>query len=452
MKTRDIKMTERPILPSVIRFVIPLAIGGIMQSLYNAADLIVIGQFAGETATAAIGANSAIIALLVHTFIGLSVGADIILARSLGAKDERRASSTVHTSFLFSIFLGLALTAVGELLAEPFLRLTGCPEEAFSGAVVYLRICLIGAPAIIFYNFMSVALRAKGDTLRPLIYLTVSGVANVLLNLFFVVVLGIDVAGVAIATVVSQYISAFLVFLRLLRLEDCCRLVPAKARIHIAELKKIIRYGVPSAVNSSLFSITNIMIQSSINAFGVIGTSGNTASGNIEGFVSAAVVCFGNAAATFVAQNIGAGKPERVIRIMRTVYLSVTVVSAIITVPMLIFGKQLLGIYLPSSPEAVDFGYVRFSFLVGLTVVNGLMQVNSGIMRAFGYTFYQMLISVIGVCGFRVFWNFAVYPHFLTPFCLYLCYGVSWSLVGIIGFITVLFIVRNYKKRGAAEL
>lgn len=445
-KHRDIVMTEGKILPAVVLFVIPLVLAGILQMLYNAADIIVIGNFAGKAAYASVGATSSIISLIVNTVITLAVGSNIILARYLGAGNAERVSHTVHTSFLFSLLVGTAVMIGGELSAPALLHATGCPAEVLDGAVLYMRIYYIGAPASFFYNFMSSVLRTKGDSRRPLYYLAISGLVNVALNLLLVIVFHLGVAGVAIATVASQYLSASLVFIRLVRLDDCCRLIPSHARIHLEELKKIVRFGLPSAISSGMYSLTNVQIQSAINSFGQDGISGNSTAISVESFLSAAIATFSVAASAFVGQNIGAGKRERVPKIIRCLYFCGISVSIIAGIPMILFGENLLSIYLPGEEAAIDFGLIRFRFIIGAMFLNAINQVNSGALQAFGFTAYSMMISIVGVCGFRFLWMGLIYPNYETAFSLYLCYPISWFAVTLAGCIAIFLVLHRYRK------
>ncbi len=447
--SRDINMLEGPILSSVIRFMIPLMLAGILQCFYNAADFIIVGRFSasGQNAQAAVGATSAIINLVVNCVIGIATGANIILARALGSRDAPRATRVVHTSFVFSALLGIVLFGIGQLTTVSLLRLTDCPADVIDGAELYMRIYYLGTPASFIYNYMAAVIRTKGDSKRPLYYLAISGLVNVALNLVFVAGFHIDVAGVAIATIVSQYLSAIFVVVRLARLpaEDPCRLRLSLMRIHSKELKQIVRFGLPSAVSSSMYAISNIQIQSAINAFGPHATAANSASGSIEGFVSSVTGGMSAAAAAFIGQNIGAENPERVRRIAKRLYIFGVLLMLFIEIPVLIFGKPLLGFYL-EAPEAIDFGIYRLRFIVGAMVISAVMNVNGGTLQAFGYTMFSMINSIVGVCGFRVLWMAAVYPRFKTPFMLYLCYPISWGLVAIVGAAMVLRLVRQYRK------
>ncbi len=447
-RTGDVDIVNGKLLPSLIRYIVPLAIAAVLQVLYNAADIIVVGNFAGQLAYSSVGATGPINSLLIASVVGVSVGANIIIARYLGARDARKTERAVHTSFLFSLLLGVSMLGIGELLSVPLLRLTGCPEEVMAGASLYMRIYYIGIPATFVYNFMAAVLRTKGDSKRPLIYLTVSGIVNVVLNIVLVAGFHLGVAGVAVATVVSQYISAVCVVVRLLHLpqDDFCRLSFSKMRIDGAELLRIIRFGVPSMISSSLYSISNMQIQSAINSFGPDGISGNSSATSIESFMTAVTGTLSAAAAAFVGQNIGAGRRERVPRIYRCIILIGVVPMILIGIPLLIFGEEVLSLYLPNAPGAVEFGLVRMRIMIPIISMNVVMNANSGTMQAFGYTLQSMIVSLLAVCGFRTAWMLLVYPHFETPFMLYICYTCSWSLTMLIGLGFVISILARYKR------
>lgn len=439
-------MTEGPILSAVIKFVVPLMLAGVLQVLYNAADIVVVGQFGGDRAVAEIGATTSIIALIANVVIALAVGSNIMLARYLGARDEVRVSRTVHTSCAFSLLLGLAIVCIGELTAIPLLRATNCPEEVLSGAALYLRIYYLGAPASFFYNFMSSVIRTRGDSRRPLYYLAISGLVNVLLNLLLVTVFDLGVAGVAIATVVAQYLSAIFVLVRLVSLKDCCRLDFRRIRFHRWELGRIARLGIPSAITNAMYSFSNLQIQSAINAYGDVAIAGNTASVSLESFIQAAIATFATAAATFVGQNIGAGKRERVSQIRLRLYLLSLAIAFSTCIPMLIFGRSLLSIYVPNSVASVDFGMIRMRFMMPAMMIGAINQVNAGTLQSFGYTLFNMVVSIVGVCGFRLVWMYTVYPRFQTPFSLYICYPISWFTMATAGFIMSTVLVHRFRR------
>jgi len=439
-------MLEGNLYKSILSFAFPLILAGVLQQLYNAADIAIVGQFAGREAVAAVGATTTTISLLVVVSTNIATGFNILLARAMGAKDDEKIKSAVGTAFLFSIGLSLAVMVAGILLSKPLLRLTDCPENIFKDATTYMRIYMLGVPASMFYNFMSSVLRISGDSRRPFIYLATSGIANVVLNVVFVLAFGLPVVGVAVATVVAQYLSAGMLFIRLVRLEDATRLDLRNIKFDLDSLGKIVRYGIPSAISNATFSASNMMIQSAINAFGDVGISANTASASIESFVFTITGTFVVAVSAFVGQNLGAGNRKRVSDIMRVSYAICAAMTLVISALGIIFGKGLLSLYLPNDTAAVDFGYVRLCYIMGAMIFNALSSVTVGAMQAFGYTTVQMLSNIIGVCGFRFVWMLAFYPLDPTPEMLYVCYPVSWGLTLAFNFIFTLVILRRYKK------
>lgn len=439
-------MLEGNLYKSILSFVFPLIMAGVLQQLYNAADIAIVGQFAGREAVAAVGATTPTISLLVVVSTNIATGFNILLARAIGAKDDERIKNSVSTAFLFSIGLSLFVTVAGILLSKPLLRLTDCPENIFEDAATYMRIYMLGVPASMFYNFMSSVLRISGDSRRPFVYLATSGIANVVLNVVFVLVFGLPVVGVAVATVVAQYFSAIMLLVRLVRLEDATRLDFRSLKFDPDSLGKIVRYGIPSAISNATFSASNLMIQSAINAFGDVGISANTASSSIESFVFTITGTFVVAVSAFVGQNLGAGNRKRVSDIMRVSYAICAVMTLLISALGIIFGKGLLSLYLPNDAAAVDFGYVRLCYIMGAMILNALSSVTVGAMQAFGYTTVQMLSNIIGVCGFRFVWMLLFYPLAPTPEMLYICYPVSWGLTLAFNAVFTFVVLRRYRR------
>lgn len=449
---REVKMTEGPILPAVIRFAVPLILSSILQTLYNAADVMVVGNFAGKEAVAAVGATTSIIGLLINIFVSIASGFNIIMARVLGANDGVRIRRAISTSYTFSLILGVAVAIFGFLMAEPMLAVTGCPENVREGATLYMRIYMLSVPATMFYNFMSGVIRINGDSKRPFIYLAISGLVNIVLNVVLILATGEAVASVAVATVVATYVSAVMLFIRLVRMEPPCKLYPTKLALNSQVLLKIIRFGVPAAISSATFALTNIQIQSAINSFGDVGISGNTASGSIEGFIFAVTNTAVIVVSAFLGQNIGADKRDRVVKCLWYSYAAYTVAAVVMSLVCFIFGRQLLGVVLPDEPEAVEFALVRFKYICLATLIHGAITVTNGSLQAFGYTMYQMIVNLIGTCGFRFIWMAFIYPLSPTPDLLYMCYPISYAFVFIVGFAMNLYLVRKYKKGKTFEI
>ena len=422
-------MLEGPLLPSIIQYTVPIILTSILQLLFNAADLVVVGQFCGSASVAAVGATGSVTNLIVTLFIGLSSGAGVTVAQAIGSGDQREIQRTVHTALPVALIGGVILTVAGIVLAEPILKAMGTPESILPLSVLYMRTYFSGMVFNMVYNFSASILRAAGDTRSPMVFLTIAGVANVILNVFFVTVFHMDVMGVALATVISQGISAVLVILVLINRRDGCQLVPSKLRIYLPQLKKIIRIGLPAGIQSSLFSISNTLIQSSINSFGDAMVAGNSAAVNIEGFVYASMNAFQQTSVNFTGQNVGARQYDRVKKILGICIALVTVVGLITGVSAYVFGEQLLSIYITDSPEAIAYGMIRLAFFVPYFLC-GIMEVSTGALRGMGASLTPMVITVLGACGIRLAWIYTIFqiPRFHTPQCLFFSYTVSWIL------------------------
>lgn len=444
----DVDMTSGPLPASLITYAVPLIVTSMLQVLYTAADIAVVGNFASAVAVASIGATSAIINLLVNVFVNIATGANILLARYRGAKDFGNLKKTISTSYTFSLILGVCIMLLGMTLAEPMLLLTKCPDNVMGGALLYMRIYMIGVPAAMFYNFMSCVLRSMGDSKRPFVYLSLSGVVNIVLNLLFVIGFGMDVEGVAIATVVSQYLSAILLFIRLVRFRDENRLSPLSFKLHGDSLKKVVRYGIPSAISGASFSLSNILIASAINSFGDYAISGNTAAGYIESiFLFSITTPLMQTAATFIGQNIGAGNRERTIKIARQMYLYGGVFIAVIAALALVFDRQLLSLFIPGEDASIDFGIIGLDMRLWFAIAFAALQISNGVMQAFGYTTYQMINSLFGIVGIRFLWMLVFYPLNPTPFMLYVCYPITWC-ASLLGSMPVALVVLNKYRKG----
>ena len=449
MKRHSQGMLQGPLLKNIIRYTIPIILTSWLQLLFNAADLVVVGQFNGSHSLAAVGATGAITNLIVNLFIGLSVGAGVGVAHGLGSNDDEVVHRTIHTAIPAAIVSGIFLTVVGVSLSGLFLTWMGTPENILPLSTIYMQIYFGGMTFNMVYNFAASILRAAGDTQSPLKFLAISGVINVLMNLFFVIVLHMGVAGVALATTISQAVSAALVVLTLMRRTDACRLDLKQLRFYKPQLLKMIRIGLPAGIQGSLFSISNVMIQSSINSFGDVVMSGNAASGNIEGFVFTAMNAFHQTAVNFTGQNVGARQYDRVKKILWTCLGCVTVTGLLLGVVLYGFGPQLLRIYITDSQEAIGYGLIRMRYICLVYFLCGLMDVSTGALRGMGASIEPMIISVMGVCGIRLLWIATIFqiPQFHTPQCLYLSYTVSW-VVTFAGQLTAFMIVyRRHRKK-----
>ena len=448
MKRQNQNMLEGPLFLNIILYTIPIILTSILQLLFNAADLVVVGRFCGSISVAAVGATSSITNLMVNFFIGLSVGAGVSVAHGLGGHEERAVHCTVHTALPMALLSGIVLTIVGVSFSETFLTMMGTPENVLPLSAVYMKIYFAGIAFTMVYNFCAAILRAAGDTKSPLLFLSLAGVINVVLNVIFVTVFHMNVAGVALATTISQAVSAVLVVIALMRRTDACRLEWKKMRFYRPQLVKMLRIGLPAGIQSSLFGISNVLIQSSVNSFGDIFMSGNAASGNIEGFVYTSLNAFHQTAVNFIGQNAGARQYKRVKKILWICLGCVTAVGLVLGGLAYSFGPQLLAIYITDSPEAISYGMIRLGMICLPYFLCGLMDVSTGALRGMGASFVPMMISILGVCGMRIGWIYTIFqiPRFHTPQCLYFSYTVSWTLTFLCQMTAFFFVYRRYTK------
>lgn len=423
-------MLEGNLFSGIINFTVPIILTSLLQLLFNAADLVVVGQFCGSVSVAAVGATGALTNLMVNFFIGLSIGTGVAVAHGIGSREDREVHCIVHTALPLSLVSGLVLTVLGVAFSRTFLHWMGTPDTVLPLSAVYMEIYFGGVTFTMIYNFSAAILRAAGDTKSPLLFLFIAGVVNVVLNVFFVLVCQMNVAGVALATTISQAISAVLVTMALMRRNDACKLDLKKLHFYKPQLRKMIRIGLPAGIQSSLFSISNVLIQSSINSFGDVLMSGNAAASNIEGFVYVCINAFHQTAVNFIGQNAGARQYKRVYKILWICLACVTVVGIVTGSLVYVMGPKLLSIYITDSPEAIAYGLTRMAFICLPYFLCGLMDVSTGALRGMGASLTPMLISVLGVCGFRVLWIYTIFqmPAYHTPQCLYISYAVSWVL------------------------
>lgn len=429
-KKYEIDMCNGPLFGKILLFTLPLMLSGILQLLFNAADVVVVGRFAGNEALAAVGSTGALTNLLVNLFIGLSVGANVLVARYYGAKSDEEVSQTVHTSILISLIGGVILAVLGIVLASPLLRLMDTPEDVIGHSVLYMRIYFLGMPVMLLFNFGSAILRAIGDTRRPLFYLVTAGVINVCLNLLFVIVFHMGVAGVALATVISQCISTFLILRCLMRSEGCFQLRRDKLQLNLEKLRKIAAIGLPAGIQGSLFSISNVLIQSSVNSFGSVAMAGNTAGANVEGFVYTAMNSVHQTAVSFTGQNLGGKRYDRINKILIECLLFVTVIGLVLGNGAYLLGNRILSLYSPDQ-EVIAYGLQRMSIICTFYCLCGIMDVLVGSIRGLGYAVMPMIVSLVGACVFRVIWIYTVFQWDRTLHTLYVSYPVSWALTAI---------------------
>ncbi|MBQ1976679.1 MAG: MATE family efflux transporter [Clostridia bacterium] len=449
---KEMDMCEGPLAGKILRYTLPLALSGILQLCFNAADMIVVGRYASGEALAAVGSTGALINLIINVFMGLAVGVSVCVAHAWGAKNKESVRQIVHTAMLTSVIAGMIVLLIGFFGCRTFLSWMGTPDNVIALSTTYMKIYFLGMPACMVYNFGASVLRSIGDTKRPLIFLVIAGIVNVLLNLLTVIGLRLGVAGVAIATAASQVVSAALVVRSLMKRQDACRLVLRDLRIYPDKLMTIVRVGLPAGLQGAVFSISNVLIQSSINSFGSVAMEGNTAAGNLEGFIYNVMNAFYHTSLTFTGQNVGARKPERIPRIALTCIALSMAISLTLSGLMYLFREPLLAIYRPDAPEAVAYGSLRMSIIVLTYFLCGIMEVFTGSLRGMGASLTPMLISLAGACVTRVIWIYTVFAAVPTLQVLYSCYPVSW-LFTILMQIVAFFVIRhNLQKRLSTPL
>ena len=446
-KKYSINMTEGALLPKIISFAIPLMASSLLQLLFNAADMVVAGRFAGSNALAAIGSTSSLINLLVNLFIGLSVGANVLVARFFGSGREADVSETVHTAVLLSIISGFFLAGFGFFMAPKLLIMMGTPEEVLPLSVLYIRIYFMGMPVSLLYNFASAILRAIGDTKRPLIYLTIAGFLNVICNVIFIVIFGMGVDGVAYATVLSQAVSAVLVVGALIKSDECYKLEFKKLGFTKDKFLQILRLGIPAGFQGIVFSLSNVLIQSSVNSFGASAMAGNAAASNIEGFIYVSMNAFHHTCLSFTSQNYGAKNFERIKRVLITCLVMVSGIGFVLGVTAYVFGPDLLSIYANSSDAkaVIEYGMIRMGIILFTYFTCGMMDVMVGAIRGLGYSLMPTIVSLGGACLFRIIWIYTAFRSIRTLTCLYISYPISWVLTFSVHLICFLIALRKKK-------
>lgn len=452
-KNYTLDMSKGSIFINTFKFAIPLILASLLQLFYNAADLIIVSRFAGSTAMASVGATSSVTNLIVNVFVGISLGANVAVSRKFGARRTDEIKKTVHTAILLGITMGIASSIIGLVFSRPLLELMGTPEGAvLDGATLYMKIIFIGVPASMCYNFGASILRAVGDTKRPLYILAVSGVINILLNLVLVICFNMSVAGVAIATAVSNYISMIAILYILSHSKDDIKLNLRKLRFHKKELIEILKVGIPTGVQSSFFSLSNTVIQSAVNSFGETAIAGNSAAASLEGFVYVAINAFQQVTLTGVSQNYGAQNAKRVNKTIRVNIVSVIIVGVVLGFICNLFSRPLLGIYITDSAEALEYGVMRIACICLPYFLCGVMDVLAGALRGLGCSVTPAVTTFVGTCGLRVFWATAVLEALGgSIFILYLCWPISWAFVIVANYIT-LKIIKPKALRAMSDL
>ena len=445
----NIDMTHGPLFSKIILFTIPLIVTNVMQLMFHAADLIVLGQFADPKAMAGVGATNGLTTFMINLFLGLSTGVHVLTARYTGAKDPRNVARTVHTSMAVAFYGGIFMAAIGFALCRPILRLMATPEVILDKACIYMWIYCAGMPFVIIYNFGSSVLRAMGDTRRPLIFMLIAGVTNVLLNLFFVLVCHWDVAGVAVATKISNAVSAVLVLRVLSRSRDASRLFWSRIKIHWGTFKDLVKIGLPAGLQGCCFSIANITIQSTINSFGPMAIAGNTSSQSLEGIVNTCNHAAYTTAISFVGQNHGAKKYKRILKSI--IYVAIFVLFiGVIGWGFYACGRSLLNIYNP-NPEVIRYGMMRFKIMMMTYFLCGLMNDVTGALRGLGYSIAPTIVTLTGACFFRIAWILVIFPLNPTMRTLIFSYPSSWTMVTIINGILLFFVLRKMFREKAGK-
>ena len=439
-------MTEGPLTTKIIKFTIPVMLTGILQLLFNTADVIVVGRFTGKTALAAVGSTGSLINLLVSLFMGLSIGTNVLVARYQGAKDDKAVSETVHTSIALGIVGGLILLIIGVVATRPLLEMMATPEDVIDQSTLYMRILFFGMPLNLILNFGAAILRAIGDTKRPLYYLTIAGVINLFLNIFLVTVFRLGVAGVAIATVISEGVSCGLILLCLKHETGAIRLYFNRIKINPSKCIDIMKIGLPAGLQGCIFSISNVLIQSSVNSFGSTVMAGNTAASNIEGFVYVSMNSLHQTCISFTSQNFGAGKFKRIKKVLINCLVIVAITGLVLGNSAYFFGKYLLSAY-NNEAEVISYGLIRLSIISTMYFLCGLMDVMVGAMRGIGYSILPMIVSLVGACGLRIVWIYTVFVKFRTLDILFISYPVTWTITFLSHLVCYYIVTRKYKDK-----
>lgn len=442
----ELDMCNGPLLGKMLRFYFPLMASNLLQLIFNAADVIMVGKWAGNNALAAVGSTSALINLLTNLFIGLSIGANVLVARFYGAKQYDELKDMVNTSMITAFSSGIILTLVGVSLSGPLLTLMGTTTEALPLAKIYMKIYFCGMTFTMIYNFGAAILRAIGDTKRPMLFLTIAGVINVALNYIFIRYLHMSVSGVALATVIAQSVSAFMIVRCLLISDGPYKLVISIRGFNTSKFIKMLSIGLPAGVQGMLFSISNVIIQSSINSFDTITVAGNTAAANIEGFVYMSMNAFYQTAMSFTGQNIGAKKLDRVSKILIYSLICVTIVGLVMGNGAYLLSDKLLSLY-TDDPAVITAGILRMKYICTIYFLCGTMDVTVGVIRGMGYSIMPMIVSLTGACLFRIVYIFTIFQEFHRLDVLFLSYLYSWILTTLMHLICYCIVINKQKKQ-----
>lgn len=429
-KNLTANMTTGPFFKKIILFSIPLIFTGLLQLVYNTADTVIVGRFAGKQALAAVGSTGSLVALILNVFMGLAMGAGVVTAKYIGAGNMQKVKRCTHTAMLLSVVCGIAVGIIGFFVSGWMLRLMNVEAEILALSTLYLKIYFLGAPGMLIYNFGAAILRSHGDTQRPLYILFLSGIVNIVLNLILVIPVKLGVSGVAIATVVSQYISAALIVVCLLRTDSVIKIHLKELRIHKSELLEIVKIGVPAGIQNSMFSIANVIIQSSVNAFGENAMAGIAAGSNYDSYIYTCTNAFAQTTMTFTSQNVGAEKYENVSKIYGRCLLLTCVVAGGLSCIGYVLRSQIVGIF-SDVPEVIAIGAERMQLIMPFYITCSLQDVAAGQIRGLGRSTEPMLVSLIGTCGVRLLWIFVFLPMNRTLMNLFIAYPLSWAITFI---------------------
>lgn len=428
---KKIDMTHGSLWDKILMIALPLAASGILQQLFNAADVAVVGQFVGKEAMAAVGANAPVVNILITMFTGISLGANVVISRYTGRKDKENAENAAHTAILVAVISGFFILVLGQCIARITLEMMSVPSDCLDMAVLYLRVYLCGMPVIFLYNFEAAIFQSQGDTKTPLMCLIISGIVNVILNLFFVIVIGMTVNGVALATVISNGISSMLLFAFLLKGKTPLTIEKQRFRIHADLLKEMLQIGLPAGLQGMVFSISNILIQSAVNSLGTDVVAGSSAAGNLEIIGYFVVNSFSQACTTIIGQNFGANQPERCHKTLMISLVESWIVGGTVSFLIIIFGKQLLRLF-NSDPNVIAFGYQRLFWILSFEVINGTIDIISGAMRGYGESLTPALIALVCICGVRIVYIFTYFAFHRSFTTLMLAYPISWIITVIV--------------------
>lgn len=438
-------MTSAPFLKKIFIFSIPLILTGLLQLAYNTADVVVVGRFAGSEALAAVGSTGSLINLLLNVFIGLSMGSGVMVARHIGSQDDERVHNCTHTAMLLSLLSGIFIGIFGFFMSGKLLVLMGSPDDVLPLATLYLKIYFTGCPGSVVYNFGSAIVRATGDTKKPLIILASTGLVNVALNLILVIVFHMGVSGVAIATIVSQYLSAIMIVIHLTKMNNACRLHFSKLRINKTELLKIIQIGLPAGIQNSLFSVSNVIIQSTVNSFGSVAMAGIAAGSNYDSYIYTATNAIAQTTMTFSSQNMGAGKYENIGKIYRYCITITVIIGVVMGALGTVFSEFIVGFF-STDKDVIAIGAQRLALVMPFYVFCSLMDVAAGQLRGVGESFKPMVFSLLGACGVRLFWIYAILPLNRTLIFLYWAYPISWFVTFVIQSTLYFFVKKKLFK------